>query len=677
MSAKTATRPMVDVKPLQHNPPAKRDYQSRITPFHSKPELAAIMHADVVGSTRLIKQDHPLALSLMQSAFERLAATVKQRGGLVCEIRGDAVVARFSRPSDAVFAACSFQATEREEFDSQTASPTQTKRMQAQLRIGISLGEVIQTDTALSGAGVVMAQRLEQLAKPTGVVVQGSIAEMLIEDSSLVFSNMGEHPLKGFDQPIMVYTAQLPGNSPETLQTASTGNTVTRSSLKHSKPELLRIPRIKLVVGLTVALLAIAGSLAVLSLYRNTDAQHEEPTVISLTENKPSIAVLPLTQLADQTDNAYITDGIIEDVITDLSKLSGLLVISQDSSFSFHNSTMEIAEIANTLGARYILDGNSRHSGNRIRINTRLIDTATDTNIWAERYDFETENIFDSQDKISGDIIEALALRITPEEKRILDVKPTESLLAYEYFRKGQRLLHTSDMVSGREYFHKAIELDPTFTRSYAALSISHAASTTQTLSKDRESDISQAFKFATKAVAIDNNSPEANLALSLSFLFRAQHEDSLQALNKTLQLNPNSSDAYMLVGWNHVLLQNYDSAVANLSNAFRLRPTGSALIYTYLGIAYCLTGRLDEAETLLDQALESNSELVAPRIFRAVTYHRLGRVDDAVWDMEELLLLYPEFTISDWQWNDLFADSENSDFVAILDTLQELGFPE
>ncbi len=638
-----------------------------------KPELAAIVHADVVGSTRLIKRDHQLALALIQSTFARLAAVLEQHSGTVCEIRGDAVVARFSRASDAVLSACLFQDTEQKEYDNTSAQ----QQMRVQLRIGISLGEVIQTDTVLSGAGVVMAQRLEQLAIPGGLVVQGSIADMLNDQDSVVFNAIGEHDLKGFDHPVIAFAAQL-----RTQNTTGTHLIESKQKTVWSLSDYAGVIPAKLtdrslIIGLIAIMLILIGVISAVYLARNSTQHLDNTPPTSLVDERPSIAVLPFTRLGNQSIDTYLTDGITEDVITDLSKLSGLLVISRDSSFSFENSTMELPEIATALGARYILNGNVQHSNNRIRINTRLIDSNSNTHVWAERYEFETENIFDSQDKISSDIIDALALRITPEEKRFINLKPTENLQAYEYFQKGQSLLHTSDMLSSREYFLKAIELDPTFARAYAALSISHAASTTQTLSSNNQSDISEAFELATKAVAIDSDSAEANFALSLAFLYRAQHEQSLKALKKTLKLNPNSSDAYLVIGWNHLLLGNHEIAIANLSNAFRLRPTGGGLVHTYLGVAYCLAGRLDEAESILAIALEFNPELVAPRIFQAVTQFRLGQLNDAAWEKDEIMVLYPDFTISNWPWISLFSDTESPDLVSLLDDMREIGFPE
>ena len=297
-------------------------------------KLAVIVHADVVGSTLLVQQNEALAHERIQAAFHKFSETIHSYGGIAREIRGDALVADFDRASDAVTAALAFQIANRE-FNS-----TLNDDIQPQLRMGISLGEVIIADNTITGAGVVLAQRLEQLADPDSVVVQGSVSETVPSRMPFNFKGLGEQKVKGFDQPVRSFIAALkPGEKPPAPEKIVSASDATASSPQNP--------------------------------------------------GDPSIAVLPFINMSNDPEQEFFSDGITEDIITELSKVSALMVIARNTTFVYKGEPVDVKQVGHNLGVRYVLEGSVRKSGNLVRITAQLIDAPTGQHIWAERYDRE------------------------------------------------------------------------------------------------------------------------------------------------------------------------------------------------------------------------------------------------------------------------------------------------
>ena len=320
-------------------------------------KLAVILHADVVGSTSLVQQNETLAHERIQAAFHQFSETINSYGGITRELRGDALVAEFDRTSDAVTAALAYQVL-NEEFNATVDDDIQPK-----LRIGISLGEVIIADNTITGAGVVLAQRLEQLADPGSVVVQGSVSETVPVRMPFDFECLGEQVLKGFDQPVRAFAVRLqPGKELPAPEVTATPYSV--------EPEGLQVP------------------------------------------DKPSIAVLPFTNMSGDAEQEYFSDGITEDITTALSYFTDLFVIARNSAFSYKGQSVDARQIARELGVRYLLEGSVRRLGNRIRINSQLINAITGGHIWAERFDGNLDDIFELQDEITRKIVGSIAPQI-------------------------------------------------------------------------------------------------------------------------------------------------------------------------------------------------------------------------------------------------------------------------
>ena len=290
-------------------------------------KLAVLLHADVVNSTSLVKKNETIAHDRIQDTFHRFSKTISNYDGIAHEIRGDALVAEFSRASDAVSASIAFQ----------TANTTHNEQLsgdiQPVLRIGIAMGEVVVADNTVTGEGIVLAQRLEQLAETGGVVVQGSVSETVPTRFPFEFDSLGEQMLKGFDQPIRAFAVQLKRGE--------------------------QIPD--------------SESSAVIPEFGTSDAHERPPLALP---DKPSIAVLPFTNMSNEPEQDYFADGIAEDIITALSRLNWLFVIARNSSFAYKNRSVDIRQIAHDLGVRYVLEGSVRKGGDRVRIRDRADEIA-------------------------------------------------------------------------------------------------------------------------------------------------------------------------------------------------------------------------------------------------------------------------------------------------------------
>ena len=345
-------------------------------------KLAVILHADVVGSTSLVQQNETLAHQRIQAVFNNLSKTISSYGGIAHEIRGDALVAEFERASDAVAAALAFQVLNDE------INSTLSDDIQPGLRIGISLGEVVIADSTVTGAGVVLAQRLEQLAESGGVVVQGAVSETVPTRIPIEFESLGEQMLKGFDMPVRAFVAKLrPG---EELPT----------------PEAAAIPKDAESISLQVP-------------------------------DKPSIAVLPFENMSGDPEQEFFADGISEDLITALSKIHWFFVIARHSSFTYKGQAVDVTRVASDLGVRYVIEGSVRKAGDRVRISAQLIDATTGRHVWAESYNRSLTDIFELQDEMTQTIAGAVEPELSAAERERAACTPPESLGAWEFYQRG------------------------------------------------------------------------------------------------------------------------------------------------------------------------------------------------------------------------------------------------
>ena len=639
-------------------------------------KLAVILHADVVGSTTLVQQNETLTHDRIQDAFTRFAATIKAYGGRTHELRGDALVAEFDRASDAVCSALAFQAKNA------AFNATLDEDIRPELRIGISMGEVVIADGTVTGAGVVLAQRLEQLADPGGVCVQGAAYETVLQRLPFDFQSLGEQELKGFEEPVRAYAVTLkPGGvipSPEP-----------RSATREAKPAW------RLIGGAVVAVLILVGvGLA----WWQPWVPREEPASVERMAfplpDKPSIAVLPFTNMSGDAEQEYFVDGMTEDLITDLSQLSGLFVIARNSVFAYKDKVVKVKQVAEELGVRYVMEGSVRRVGNQVRINAQLIDATTGGHLWAKRYDGSMENVFALQDQVTEKIVAALAINLTAMERTGRGSTETEDPEVYETFLRGWVLYrqYTSDSFAAAiPQFEKVLTRDPTYGRAYAALAdiyfqgwgrgwADKFGMPGMYQSWDRADEyMEKALKYPT-ALA---HSVAARMLAKKAAEFIGEEgalDKGLVEAKRAIELDPNNPVGYLALGKVLTELGRPAEAIQQIKAAMRLDPRQPTLYLSGLGYAQFMDEQYDAAAESLEALTKHPSVAPWNWLILGATYGQQDRMQAAQFALEKANALRFELGWHDYNISDhvkYWTFGNRSDRDRVVAALRKIGVPD
>ena len=562
-----------------------------MTQTHQR-KLAVLLHADVVGSTSLVQLNETLAHERIQNAFRQFSETISKHDGIAHEIRGDALVAEFARASDAVAAALAFQA------DNSVHNEHIYDDVRPQLRIGIAIGEVVVADNTVTGEGIVLAQRLEQLATPGGVCIQGAAYETLPKRLPFEYQSLGEKKLKGFEELIRAYSVKLKNREGVSI------------------PEFINP--------------------------KNTHPL-ELPT-------KPSIAVLPFNNMSNDSEQEFFADGIAEDIITELSKFRTLFVIARNSSFTFKNEQLTVKDVGVKLGVRYVVEGSVRKAGGRVRITAQLIDAVDDKHLWAERYDRDLEDIFAVQDEVTQAIVTAIEPHLATTERQRARRKPTENLDAWECYQRGLWYMfgyaHTDQAL---HYFDRAIELDPEFGSAYAGIAYTCALKILLDASKDKEGDLKRGVSAAETALSIDQTDPFAHFALGRISIFTGDHEKAIVAFKRAISLNPNYALAHF--GLAHGLWHagRPAEALAHHDEAIRLSPH-DPILWAFLAskaIALIMVERYKEGISLSQEAQRNHDSTMFEYLGEVSGLGMLGKKNEAADALERLKKVQPSVSIN------------------------------
>jgi adenylate cyclase len=453
--------------------------------------LAAILAADVVGYSRLMDEDEQTVLRNLRSCDQEVIETsVARHRGRIVKRMGDGFLVEFASAVDAVECAVAWQKAMRE------------KDYGLAFRIGINIGDIVVEEDDIYGDGVNLAARLEGLAAPGGIVVARNVVNQVKNKVSYGFEDLGEKSLKNIREAVRVYALLLSpaGSTSASLQAGD------------------RLP---------------------------SESWQQE---------KPKIAVLPFVNLSGDVEQEYFSDGITEDIITELSRFRSLVVIARNSSFAYKGRTADIKEIAQKLGAHYLLQGSFRRSGDRVRVSAQLVEAAEGNQVWAERYDRDLEDIFDLQDELTHAIVSILPGRVDEAAHQRARRKPTDDLNAYDQVLRGIKLFkyltRESNAAAQREY-QAAVERDPQFARAHALLATSHVWDVF--MEWDRPDSLDRAYESCRRALALDDDEAWSQALLGFVLFLRRQDEDAEIHFRKALALNPN--DTNVAAFWADVLV--------------------------------------------------------------------------------------------------------------------------
>ena len=592
-----------------------------------KRKLTAILSADVVGYSRLMDDDEEATIRTLTTYRKILTSMIQQYRGRVVDTTGDNLLADFASAVDAVNCAVEIQ---RELSEQNTELPYE-RRME--FRIGINVGDIVEEQDRIYGDGVNIAARVEGLADAKGICISGRVYDQVENKLDFMYEYMGEQEVKNIAKPVRVYRVlSHPGAAAHRVIKA-----------KKAAGKSWRNFAI-LLVGILIVVTAVVLGWNFYKLY--VPSTTEQPMVLELPD-KPSIAVLPFDNMGGDQQQEYFSDGMTDDLITDLSKVSGLFVIARNSVFTYKGKPVKVQQVAQELGVRYVLEGSVRRAGDQVRINAQLIDATTGHHLWAERYDGYLGDVFALQDRITGEIVAALSVKLTSFEKQQVARKYTDNISAYDAFLQGRAHYvrrtpdHYAEAVS---CFKKAVELDPNYGQAYAALSLTYWESShnlwTYHLGVSRVEARNRAERYL--KMAMNNPSPLAYQAASKMHIDWQKHELAIAQAQRALALDPNDANSYLAIAYALIYAGRTKEALGFVERAMRLNPHYPDYYFFVLGLAHFDLEQYEEAVTLFERALTLNPKYYVPLIPLSAAHALLGREQEAAATINKLHKVLP-----------------------------------
>jgi adenylate cyclase len=582
-------------------------------------KLAAILAADIAGYSAIMGADEEATVRDLKGHQAVVLPLISEHGGRVIDTAGDGILAEFQSAVNAVKAALAVQRTMAE----RNAADDPARRLQ--FRIGINQGDIVFDDTRVYGDGVNIAARLEAIAHPGGICISSKVLDEINGRIEFTFEDLGPQQLKNIAQSVRVYR-----------------------------------------IDVTPVAVAVAVTRPALAL-----------------PDKPSIAVLPFANLSGDAEQEYLADGIVEDIITELSRFSELFVIARNSSFQYKGKATDVRQVGREFGVRHVLVGSLRRRGDRLRVAVQLIDAATGAHRWAERYDCKLEDIFAVQDEVVRTIVVTLAAHVQRAETERARAKPPNSWQAYDYCLQAldaaaafTSKYRVEELHEARRLLQQSLSIDPNYARSYALLAITYSVAWTNPLHGDflNPRILDQALDWAHKAVQLDRNLPQAHAALGHVLTWKHQHDDAVAAFERATALNPNYVD------WQFGLTLIYAGAskraIDVVQACMRLDPFYMQLASFVLAFAHYMLGQYPQALLLLRDYIAQAPSFRAGHGLLAATYARLGHIEEARAHAAELLCLGPTFTISG-AGRALSAFKDPEDDKHFFDGLRKAGLPE
>jgi adenylate cyclase len=575
--------------------------------------LAAIFAADVAGYSRLIGADEEGTLARLKAHRRELIDPT------IAEHQGRIV----KTTGDGVLAEfaspvkavrCAIDV--QHGMAGRNAGVPEGQRIE--FRIGINLGDVIvEDDGDIYGDGVNVAARLENIAEPGAVYISRTVRDFVDGTPELVLEDLGERELKNIARPVQVFRIAPP-------QTAGA-------------------------------------------------AQAGPPAV----PHKPSIAVLPFTNMSGDAEQEYFSDGITEDLITDLSKISGLFIIARNSSFAYKRRSVKVQEIGRDLGVRFVLEGSIRKAGNRVRITAQLIDAGSGGHLWAERFDRELTDIFATQDEVVEKIVAALAVNLTQGEAQRLRRRGTASVEAYETWLRARELLSRSTreaIAQAKAMYRRAIEIDPNFAAPHAGLSLATISEYVSDWAADPEEALDEAERWARRALELDDQEPVSHMALGNVMLWRRNHDGALDECRRMIALDPNFAQGHSATGLALMYAGRAAEALEAFAIAKRLDPHSPSIVLHFVAQANFSLGRYEAAAEHLLERIARTPATDSSRMLLAACYGHRGRAEEARAVWAELMKINPGFSLA--QRERVLPYKEPRDFQRIADGLAKAGLP-
>ena len=535
--------------------------------------LAAILFADVVGYSRLMREDENGTLAQLKTLRnELLNPKIEEFGGRVVKTVGDGVLVEFLSAVDAVQHAIDVQRAMRQ----RNTDVPEDRRIE--FRIGINVGDVIVEGDDLYGDGVNIASRIEGLAETGGICISSSAHEQVRHKLALEYQDMGEQSLKNIADPVHVYRVAIAG-----------GEDATRSLMPSSDGVFRR----------------------------------------------PAVAVLPFENLSGDPEQEYFADGLTEDIITALSHWRFFPVIARNSTFAYKGKSPDIRKVGEELGARYVVEGSVRKVGSRVRITSQLINAETGHHVWAEKYDRDLEDIFALQDEITLRIAAIIEPAITSSEQKRISSKPPNNPNAWDLCIQGYFHIYEGTKESNeqaKEKFEQAIALDPNYGRAWTGLAYTYSHELRLRLTASPETSRQKLMEAARMATALDDTDSEAHAMLARAYYNAGQSKNGDAEIRRAIELNPQNAGANMLLGARMYYDGTPEEGIPWLEKALEINPIDprNFIMKTHLASAYLCAGDYEKSSELARDATRQRSTYIDSHVVLAAALGYLGRTDEA-----------------------------------------------
>lgn len=573
--------------------------------------LQAALFADIVGYSRLMGEDEIATLAAVKKYVGLFEKTCVENEGEIVQIRGDGVFALFDSAVNAVSCAVETQQTVHE--------LNQTAILPIQFRVGINLGEVLHDETGVHGDSLNIASRLESLAEVGSVCISGAVYEQVKNKLAYGYECMGSQKLKNIKEPIEAFCVRHEVD----------GVTMAASPRPMTREQKAALP------------------------------------------GKPSVVVLPFENQSGDPSENWFTDGITEDITSNLSKFQNLFVISRNSAFLYRDRKIHPQQVSKELGVRYVAQGSVRKANGRARISVDLVDAETGRMIWGDRYNRNLDDIFEVQDEIANTVVAATAAQIEASEVGRARTKPPSNMAAYDFILQGQQYALKYQRAENRkahDLYKSAFEVDPRYARANAAISRTLNIDWRYAWSNDDEQGLDRALKFAQNAVELDMSDARGFGELGFAHLYRKEHDAALEAYERALMLNPNDADLMSDMADALCHSGQSEEGIKLLEKAMRLNPFYPDQYLWHLGGGYFNLHRYEEAI----QALQKMNNPAEGRRLLAASCGHLGRVEEAEFHARKVLEAHPTFSLS--AWAQVQPDKYEQDVAHFVEGLKKAG---
>lgn len=624
--------------------------------------LAAILIADVAGYSRLSRIDEESTRQFFQADLSELfLPMIADHHGRLVKTMGDGLLVEFHSVVDALECAVKIQQVK----SSRNASAPPSAQLE--FRIGVNLGDIMVEGDDIHGDGVNIAARMQTLAKPGGIAISGTAYDQVETKLDLPYISLGRQRVKSIAEPIRVYRIDVAAG-PIRRHAVWIGAR-TRSNGRR-------------VVALVAALLVLLGGAVywkpILNFARKP--QLIERFAYPLPE-KPSVAVLPFINVSGDAAQDHLADGLTDDLITELSKVSGLFVIARHSVFAIRNDVGSIQDVATELGVHYVLEGTLQRAGPRLRINVKLIDALTGLSLWAERYDRQYVDLFSVQDDVTSKIISALEVELTEGERNNIERMPTDNLEAYDYYVRAEHEgLSYSDVNANRRalsYYQRAIDLDPNFADAHAGIARIAVDVWRNDYNYLWSAAVARkiAYDAAGQALKLDPDNARAHTVLALVQFVDGRETEALASANRAVEAQPNSAETAGNLALILAHTGDPTRAITEMDRGLRLDPTPSPSFKLLAGIVFYTARNNALAIPLLEQARDALPDAEAAREYLTAAYGAQGDHAHYAKEKARLLALFPESNIKYYSY--LYDYWRSDDLQHHLAGLRAAGIPD